>query len=259
MLIIAGSDPLSGGGLQADIKAIERYNIFSFCSITCLGVIKNDDFVLYEIAPSIIEEQLNTIKNATHLDGIKIGLINNLEAIDIVADFINKYPNIPIVLDPVIAFKETDNLQSKEYIDKMIKKLFKLVSVITPNLREAELLSNLEITNLDDMIKAAHILYKKGADKVVIKGGERLPGNKAYDVYYDGNNIKIFEKDKINSKIVNGAGCTFASALLSNLVNGEAYNDAIIKSKEFVYESIKYGIVLDENNGNTWIGNKFIN
>lgn len=257
-LIIAGSDPLSGGGLQADIKTFERYNIFSFCSITCLGVIKNDDFILYDIDSTILSEQLNTIKQATKLDGIKIGLINNIKGIDIVADFIKAYPNIPIVLDPVLAFKETSNQQNQEYTANLINKLFSLASIITPNLKEAQLLSGIEIDNVDDMIKAAHILYNKGAKKVVIKGGERILGNKAYDVYYDGEIVNIFEKDKLATKIVNGAGCTFASALLAGLVNGDNYLEAIEQSKEFVYDSIKYGIVLDDETGNTWIGNKYV-
>ena len=123
---------------------------------------------------------------------------------------------------------------------------FPYVTVITPNLPEVELLIDKKIHTIDDMKLAASCLKELGAKTVVVKGGNRLDGNKALDVLYNGKEYKIFEKpvlDKNNT----GAGCTFASSIASELVKGFSETEAVANAKVFVFESIKqsngYGVV----------------
>lgn len=252
VLTIAGSDTLAGGGLQSDLKTFENYHLFGLTAITCIAVVKNKQFEINDLPPALLQDQLATIKQALNLSGIKLGLIHDVAALSIVKEFLHDFKG-PIVLDPVMAFKETDQIYSQAYRSGLIE-LFPLATIITPNLKEAELLSQQEITNLDQMKQAAQKMIDLGAMSVVIKGGERLAGESASDLFYDGKTYRIFSKPKLNKVTINGAGCTFASAITANLVLGKELQTAIIASKDFVYQSIQNGILLNNGEGNVWHG-----
>lgn len=251
ILTIAGSDPFAGGGLQADLKTFEDHGIFGLSALTCVAVVEYDEFIVHDIEPQLLEAQLETILTNVSIDGIKIGLIHNLKSVQIIKKYL-KSTNIPIVLDPVLAFKETESIYHQDYI-QAITGLFPLTDIITPNLKEAELLTNMQITTIADLRMAGKKLLELGANRVVIKGGDRFPGEIAYDLFYD-DKLHLLAKPKLESININGAGCTFASAIASNLVLGYDMYEAITKSKEFVYHAIENGIHISDNAGNVWSG-----
>lgn len=252
ILTIAGSDTLAGGGLQSDLKTFEDYHLFGLTAITCIAVVKNGQFAITNLPTELLNDQLNTIKDNLSLDGIKLGLIHQLESLEIVKSFLRSFDG-PIVLDPVMAFKETDHVYNDSYREKLIE-LFPFVTVITPNLKEAELLSQQKISNPAEMEQAAKKIIALGARSVVIKGGQRLSGDMASDLFYDGEDFQHFSKPKLPNVTINGAGCTFASAIASNLVLGKDLVDAIKDSKEYVYQGIKNGLLLKNGEGNVWFG-----
>ncbi len=142
ILTIGGSDPFAGGGIQTDLKTFEDFGLFGLSALTSIGVLDtNGRFILESIPSELFERQLASIDQMTTLDGIKIGLLNSSEAIMVVRDFIKAKQNIPIILDPVLAFKETESVINQLYISQLIEELFPLVTMITPNLAEAALLS----------------------------------------------------------------------------------------------------------------------
>lgn len=142
ILTIGGSDPFAGGGIQTDLKTFEDFGLFGLSALTSIGVLDmNGRFILESIPSELLERQLASIDQMTTLDGIKIGLLNSSEAIMVVRDFIKAKQNIPIILDPVLAFKETESVINQLYISQLIEELFPLVTMITPNLAEAALLS----------------------------------------------------------------------------------------------------------------------
>jgi len=252
LLTIAGSDTLAGGGLQADLKTFEDYHLFGLTAITCIATMKNGQFEIADLPTELLKDQLRTIKENLSIDGIKIGLIHQLESLEIVKNFLETFDG-PIVLDPVMAFKETNRVYSDAYREKLIE-LFPFASVITPNLKEAEILSQQKISNLTEMEQAAERIIALGAQSVVIKGGERLSGDLASDLFYDGKNFENFSKPKLANATINGAGCTFASAIAANLVSGKSLIPAISESKEFVYQGIENGVLLKNGDGNVWFG-----
>lgn len=253
ILTIAGSDTLAGGGLQSDLKTFENYQLFGLTAITCIAVVRNQEFEINDLPAELLEDQLNTIRDNLSLDGIKIGLIHSLRSIELIKPFLHSF-NGPIVLDPVMAFKETDHVYSQSYREKLIE-LFSFATIITPNLKEAEILSQQKITNLEEMKQAAQKILTLGARSVVIKGGERLSGNFASDLFYDGIQFQHYSKPKLEKKTINGAGCSFASAIASNLVLGNDLSAAVRESKEFVYQGIENGLTLKNGEGNVWFGN----
>lgn len=252
ILTIAGSDTLAGGGLQSDLKTFENHQLFGVTAISCIATCKNDQFEINDIPPALFNDQLQSISANLSLDGIKIGLIHQLESVAFVETFIKSFDG-PVVLDPVMAFKETNNVYSKGYREKLIE-LFPFTTIITPNLTEAELLSQQSIHNKKDMELAAHRIIELGANAVAIKGGERLSGELATDLFYDGHQMTYFTKPKLVANTINGAGCSFASAIASNLVLGDSLLLSVEKSKEFVYQAIRNGIELKNGEGNVWYG-----
>ncbi len=251
ILTIAGSDTLGGGGLQADLKTFEQYRLFGLTAITCIAIVENEEFIIHDLSPELLDQQLQTIQSGIVLDGIKIGLIHHPDAIPVIKQFLQKQ-NVPIVLDPVLAFKETTEVYQKRYRDLLMQELFPLATIVTPNLKEAELLSDLVITDETSMQQAAKSIQHQGNTTVVIKGGQRLAGKTALDLYYDGHQFEQFSKPKLTAKTINGAGCSFASAIASNLVLGQSPIEAIQRSKKFVYQAIQHGIVLKNGDGNVW-------
>lgn len=253
ILTIAGSDTLAGGGLQSDLKTFEDYRLFGLTAITCIAVVKNNQFEIHDLPTTLLQDQLDTIKQGIDLSAIKLGLIHDVTSLSIVKDFLQSFDG-PIVLDPVMAFKETNQVYSQNYRAGLIQ-LFPFATIVTPNLKEAELLSQQKITTLAEMKQAAQAIVELGAAAVVIKGGERLAGELASDLFYDGNQFNLLSKPKLAKATINGAGCTFASAIASNLVLGKNLATAIADSKEFVYQSILNGITLKNGEGNVWYGN----
>lgn len=253
ILTIAGSDTLAGGGLQSDLKTFEDYGVFGLTAITCIAVVKSEAFFIRDLPTELLVEQLNTIKHNYQLAGIKLGLIHNTAAILPIKQFLQQFDG-PIVLDPVLAFKETDEVYNNDYKKTLVQELFPLAEIVTPNLIEAELLSEQTISDLETMKQAARKIYQLGPKSVVIKGGERLTGDTAFDLFYDGNQFNILAKPKLVEATINGAGCTFASAITANRVLENDLLTAVEKSKTFVYQAIKNGILLKNGEGNVWHG-----
>ena len=146
ILTIGGSDPFAGGGIQSDLKTFENYHV----------------------SPEWLEQQLFSIDQMVNLDGIKIGLLNSMAAIDVVTEFVKRQTDIPIVLDPVLAFKETDDLAQDTYSKHLVDHLFPLADVVTPNLKEAALLTGKNDSfQLEEIRKMAKEIYGTSLSKSV--------------------------------------------------------------------------------------------
>ncbi len=257
ILTIGGSDPFAGGGIQTDLKTFENHQLFGLSALTSIGILDaSGEFILQGIAPELLERQLASIQQMSSLDGIKIGLLHSVENVKIVGEFLKSKMNMPIVLDPVLAFKETRSTGNQEYIEALIQHVFPYATIITPNLREAALLSGLEIHTQEQMQQAAERIYALGAESVVIKGGAGFPGQETIELFYNGSQTTCYQKAKLDAVTVNGAGCAFSSAIASNLVDGQELEEALKNSKDYVYQSILNGVPMSDGSGSVWFGNK---
>ena len=244
ILAISGNDIFSGGGLHADLATFTTNKQHGFVALTCLTAMTENGFEVIPVDTNVFKQQLDSLKDIP-FSAIKIGLLPNVEIAELTLDFVKNHSDIPIVLDPVLVCKETHDVEVSQLRDELVK-FFPYTTVITPNLPEVELLIDRKVKTLDDMKHAASYLNELGAKTVVVKGGNRLDGTKAIDVFYDGTDYKLFEEavlDKNNT----GAGCTFASSIASELVKGCSETEAVANAKAFVYESIKqsneFGVV----------------
>lgn len=242
LLTIAGSDPLAGGGLQTDLKTFEHYGLFGLSAISCIGYMHQDQFLFESVSSQAFLGQLETVKQHLSLDGIKIGLLYDIEHIKSVADFLNHYPGIPVILDPVFAFKETDQQLQKNYVILLKEQLIPKATIVTPNILEASLILDIEIKTVEDLVYAAKLFYKQYGVPVVIKGGSTVTGDQATDIFYDGTRIYEFHAPKLSCGCFNGAGCSFAASILSMYVCHHSLKEAISISKSYVYQGLINGV-----------------
>lgn len=253
ILTIAGSDTLSGGGLQADLVTFSEYGNVGFTAITSIVTVVQEEFFIHPIEQRLFKEQLKTIQSLPKMDGIKIGLLPNVAMIKEVGGFLQKNQEAFVVCDPVLVFKETGTQVVENEAQAMIQHIFPFADIVTPNKEEARVLSEMcEIHTIDEMKAAAEKIHRLGAKSVVVKGGARLDGGLAVDVFYDGIDFLTLETKKLDTLNNNGAGCTFASAITSAKVNGMTVQEAIIDAKDFVYQGIQHGVVLTDTIGNVW-------
>ena len=172
---------------------------------------------------------------------IKIGMVHSLEHAHAIADILQAYPQVPVVLDPVMVATSGDKLIEENTIAALKSKLFSLALIVTPNLDEAQILSGMRIHGLEDMQQAARIILETGCRSVLLKGGH-LKGTRLYDVYLHQNgDQKVFESVAIDSRNTHGTGCTFASAIASALALGHELQEAVSIAKKYIHEAIEQG------------------
>ncbi len=248
VLTIAGSDSSGGAGIQGDLKTFSANETFGMSVITAITAQNTQGvFLVHDIPSEAIEAQINTLFEDIEIDGIKIGMVSIPETIEMIAATLKKF-NLPeIVLDPVMVSKSGSNLLQPNAIHALKKHLVPMAYLITPNIPEAEVLTGMRIKSEEEMIEAAKALMNLGCKNVLLKGGH-LDGP-AVDILYDGTEIKKFVVDRIDSKNNHGTGCALSSSICSNLAKGYTLEEAVSKSKMYVYESIKQGFPIGKGVG----------
>ena len=215
ILIIAGSDSSGGAGIQADIKTATSLGVYSMTAVTAVTV-QNTKGVksVISIPPNEIYNQIiHTIKDIRP-NAIKIGMLHSTKVIDKVLRSLNEMKVKKIILDPVMIAKGGSKLITDSAVRLMKKKLINKVTLITPNVPEAEILTGIKIKNQNDMILAANEFIKLGVPNVLVKGGH-LRSKKVNDIFVNKKDIKVFSNRRFNTKNTHGTGCTLSTAITS--------------------------------------------
>lgn len=243
ILIIAGSDPSGGAGIQADIKTATAHKVYSSAVITCLTAQNTKKVSAIHNPPiEFLKTQIETLLEDIDFDAIKIGMLGNAEIITEIADILlKKAKNTPIILDPVMVATSGDLLLEQNAVEFLKKKLISRALIVTPNIDEAQILSQMTIKNLDDMKKSALEIKKLGAKNVLIKGGHlEFKDNKIHSILLDENgNFYKISNNKISVKSLHGTGCTLASAISCNFANKIDLVLAVKKANSYVFKSVK--------------------
>jgi hydroxymethylpyrimidine/phosphomethylpyrimidine kinase len=249
VLIIAGSDSSGGAGIQADIKTITSLGCYAMTAITAVTA-QNTTGVksIIPIAPKEISNQIEFTSKDIKANAIKIGMLHSQQVISAVMKSLKKINVKKIVLDPVMVAKGGTKLISNKAIADIKKKLIKKILLITPNIPEAELLTNTKIKSVKDMIKAGELLINLGAKNVLIKGGH-LRSEKMNDILLNKKIIKIFISKKYKSKNTHGTGCTLSSAIAANLSCGKDLIKSCELGIKYVNEAIKSNLNFGKGNG----------
>lgn len=248
-LTLAGSDSSGGAGIQADLKTFQENDVYGMTALTSIVAMDPDNNWNHEVFPvdvSIVEKQLNTILSVG-IDAMKTGMLGSVDIIELGAKKIDEHELKNVVIDPVMVCKGEDEVLQPENTDAMRELLVPRAAIVTPNLFEAwQLAQTGPIKTIDDMKVTAAKIYDLGAQSVIIKGGTGLNTEKAVDLFYDGQEFILLEKDKLNTTYNHGAGCTFAAAITANLAKGKSVKDSVMAAKEFVTAAIKHGWKLNQ-------------
>ena len=215
ILIIAGSDSSGGAGIQADIKTATSLGIFAMTAVTAVTVqnTKGVKSVFPINANEIYNQVTYTVKDIMP-DAVKIGMLHSTEVINNVYKSLKKIKTKKIILDPVMVAKGGSKLITDQAIQMMKKKLLNKVTLITPNLPEAEILTGIKINDKEDMIFAANELIKFGVPNILIKGGH-LKSKKVNDIFVNKKEVKVFSNKRFSTKNTHGTGCTLSTAITS--------------------------------------------
>ena len=238
VLVIAGSDSSGGAGIQADIKTITSLGSYAMTAITAVTV-QNTTGVksIIPISPKEISNQIEFTSKDIKPDSIKIGMLHSKKVIESIVNSLKKIKVSKIVLDPDMVAKSGTKLINQEAIRAIKENLINIVFLITPNIPEAEVLTNTKIENLEDMIFAGYKIINLGAKNVLIKGGH-LKSKKMHDILINKNEIKIFTSKKHKTKNTHGTGCTLSSAIATYLSCGKLLKKSCELSIKYVNQSI---------------------
>ena len=245
ILIIAGSDSSGGAGIQADIKTVTSLGSYAMTAVTAITV-QNTKGVksVIPIPPHEIKNQIIYTSKDIKPDAIKIGMLHSSEVIKQIILSINQMKFKKIILDPVMIAKGGSKLIDNNAIQILKTKLIKQVSLVTPNIPEAEVLTGIKIRNKEDMVFAANKLVNIGAKNVLIKGGH-LKTKKVVDVFLSKSKFKVFLSIRHNTKNTHGTGCTLASAITTFYSCGKSIIKACDLGIKYVNSAIltnpKYG------------------
>ncbi len=247
-LTIAGSDSCGGAGIQADLKTFSAHGVYGMSVITAVTA-QNTMGVLgvQDISAGMVTKQMEAIFEDIRVDGLKIGMVSQIETIKAIESGLLFYKPSGIVLDPVMVSKSGYHLLQPEARAALIGSLLPLAAIVTPNIPEAEVLTGMEIKSLEDMKKAAALIHEMGPAYVLIKGGH-LEGD-ATDVLYDGINSSSLKSRRIYTKNTHGTGCTLSAAIAANLAKGYPVGTAVENAKEYINAAIGNSLSLGKGAG----------
>ena len=242
VLSIAGSDSGGGAGIQADLKTFSALGCYGMTAITALTA-QNTQGVrgIHGVPPEFLAAQLDAVLEDIGADAVKIGMLHAPEIVRVVAQAIRKYKLKHVVLDPVMVATSGDRLIAEETVSVLVKELFPLATVVTPNLDEAELLLGRKINGIPELEGAARALQALGAQGVLLKGGH-LKGDEVVDLLLQRDLEPLrLGSPRIASENVHGTGCTLSSAIAAQLALGHGLEDAVRLARAYILGAITAG------------------
>ena len=247
-LTIAGSDSCGGAGIQADIKTMTCNGVYAMSAITALTAQNTVGVTgIMDVTPAFLEEQLDNIFTDIYPDAVKIGMVSASALIESIAKKLQQYEAKNIVVDPVMVATSGSKLISDDAIATLKDKLLPLATILTPNIPEAEVLADMEITTKEAMIEAAKVIGDKYHCAVLCKGGHSL--NDANDLLYKDGQIRWFEGKRINNPNTHGTGCTLSSAIASNLAKGYDLETSVARAKDYISGALAAMLDLGKGSG----------
>ena len=251
ILSIAGSDCSGGAGIQADIKTISALGGYAASAITAVTV-QNTLGVraVQAMPPEIVRGQIETVMEDLQPAAIKIGMVHDVRIARVIADCLRKYTPAYIVYDPVMVSTSGRKLMTDETIEEIKKELLPLVTLITPNIDEATVLTGKSIRDIREMQEAARILTDDFHTNILIKGGH-LEGDVMFDLLHTAESTyHIYKEKKIESNNLHGTGCTLSSAIATCLAKGYPMEESVRYAKAYVTRAIMAGKDLHIGHGN---------
>ncbi len=236
-LSIAGSDPSGGAGIQADLKTFHQFGVYGEAAITLLTVQNTSGVSAVEVmAADFVSAQIGAVLEDIPPHAIKTGALGSRAVVEAVAYSLGS-AGCPLVVDPVMISKHGAPLMSGEAQQALVRMLLPLCTIITPNLPEAEAITNRAVTTLEEMRDAARAMVDLGARGVLMKGGH-LEGAATDLLWIDGEWLEL-PATRVETKHTHGTGCTYSAAIAAGLAKGQTMTAAVRAAKDFIDAAIR--------------------
>lgn len=241
VLVFAATDPTGGAGLQADIMTLSSMGCHPLSVVTAVTI--QDTMGVDDVLPMDAEwvtDQARSVLEDMPVAAFKIGLLGSVENIAAIAEVVSDYPDIPLVLDPVLASGRGDELVSDEMLSAMRELLVPQTTIITPNSLEARRLAIDEGNESDDpdLAECARRLLAAGCEYVLITGThENTP--QVVNTLYSQQGVERSDSWQRLPGSYHGSGCTLASAIAATLANGLAVGEAVRDAQEYAWQTLR--------------------
>ena len=250
LLTIAGSDCSGGAGIQADLKTFSAHGTFGMSVIVSVVAENTSEVIdVQDITPDMIAKQIDAVFQDIGTDAVKVGMLSKSDCMLAVGKKLREYQPKNVVIDPVMLAKNGCPLMQPDSMDTLIREILPLADLLTPNIPEAETITGAAIRTPEDMERAAKDIFAMGAKNVLIKGGH-AEGD-ALDILFDGEQFYHFREERIHTKNTHGTGCTYSSAIASNLALGYSMEEAVKRAKEYVTTAIRHSLQIGKGCGPT--------
>lgn len=247
-LTIAGSDSSGGAGIQADIKTMMANGVYAMSAITALTAQNTTGVAdIMNVTPDFLEKELDCIFTDIYPDAVKIGMVSSSDIIKTIAKKLKQYNAKNIVVDPVMVATSGAKLIQNEALLSLKQYLLPISTILTPNIPEAEILSEMTIKTEEDMIEAAKKISDTYHCSVLCKGGHQEQD--ANDLLYHNGNYKWFYGKRIDNPNTHGTGCTLSSAITSNLAKGYKLDIAVERAKAYISGALADMLDLGKGSG----------
>ena len=233
-LTIAGSDSGGGAGLQADLKTFAARGVFGTSVVTAVTAQNTAEVLGVQLVdPGFVDLQIEAVLSDLPVAAVKTGMLASPETVAVVARWAaeGRLPNL--VVDPVLVASTGRPLLGEDGVASYVRLLLPHALVVTPNIREAAVLTGAAVDDMEDMTRAARRLAETGARVVVVKGGH-LAGDRAPDVVVADGELRVLDGARVPSRNDHGTGCTLSAATAAHLAQGAEPLTALVEAKAFV-------------------------
>lgn len=233
-LILSGLDPAGGAGIQADIQAVTALGGHPLPVVTCLTV--QDTRNVYNatpVDPDFIRQQLECLAKDTPFHAVKTGALGNAQVVEVIAGFLRDYPDVPLIVDPVIKAAGGGDLADEALVERMAELLFPRADVITPNGIELAMLGG-----RDDPDGAAAHLHRTGCTSVLATGGHGSGDVIRNRLYRQDKETAEWQISRRGGEY-HGSGCTLAASIAAGRAAGMSLEQAIEQAQRFVSAAIE--------------------
>jgi len=242
VLTFAASDPSGGAGIQADLMTLASMGCHPLSVITAITV--QDTLgveAVHPLDPDWIEDQARAVLEDMPVAAFKVGLIGSVENLSIIAEIVADYPDIPLILDPVLASGRGDELATEELLEAMREMLLPQTTILTPNSMEARRLAEEDgDEEAPDLASCAQRLISYGCEYVLVTGTHENTPKVINTLYGENGQIRSDRWERLPGSY-HGSGCTLASAIAANLANGQALDDAVRDAQDYTWQALAAG------------------
>ncbi len=238
-LTIAGSDPSGGAGIQADLKTFHQRGVYGTAVITLLTVQNTLQVKQVEcVSADLVAAQLEAVLEDVPPAAAKTGALGNGPIIRVIAERARNF-DFPLVVDPVMVSKHGARLLDGEAISLLRDRLLPHAFLTTPNIEEAAILADMEVTDPQTMEAAVRRIARCGVQAVLIKGGH-LAGPAEDLLFWKGDCLR-YSSPRMDSRHTHGTGCTYSAAITAELAKGRELPYAVTVAKKYITAAIRSG------------------